>query len=436
MRKPVRNFAIKFIGLGIILLGTFQQCGPVPIESLDSSSNNLEGLSLSSEVDATASTLVQRLSHVTSIDDPVMAKVKDLVARGQVKAAALEATKTDGFYNNVVRDMATKMSNREQSMAGVLNDFVATFIGVVRDDLDARLLVTGNFIYWAPNAVATNKNIRNDVVMSNKHYELLDSSHINLAKNLVRYDGIPVMGPTNVVESLSDPAGVISSRAFMMAHASAGTNRRLVEYSMMQFLCAPIAEWANTSLSDAFVGRDIGRDPSPVFKSKCVGCHAPMDAMRPAFAHVDYVFSSSTGYTQYGLVTTADPADSGTGTVAVPAAEQSVVSKFRRAKSVFPNGYAVQNDQWENLTSDRYGWRTSMQGRGMNGFGKMLGDSQAFSRCMAKRAFEAVCYQEVPIQGEPFLQNVADEFENSKYSLRSLFADVITRPECLKGFSK
>lgn len=428
------KFAFKFAGLGVILLVTFQQCGPVPMESHDEASILRADAGDSEEVQSAATTLVQRLSHATAINDPLMLKVKELISVGRPREAALEITKSDGFYNTVVRDMATKMSNREQSMAGVLNDFVATFIGIARDDLDARLLLTGDFFYWAPNVTSVPRDIRADVVMSNKHYEALDSTHVNLAKNLVRQNGIQVAGPTGANETLSDPAGVITSRAFMMAHASAGTNRRLVEYSMMQFLCAPIAEWANTSTADVFVGRDIGRDPSEVYKSKCVGCHAPMDAMRPAFAHVDYVFTATTGYTQYMKVTAADPADSGSGTVAVPAAEQKVPSKFRRAKSVFPNGYAVQDDQWENLTSDRYGWRTPMQGRGMNGFGKMLGDSKAFSRCMAQRVFETVCYQSVAREHEHFLQSVADEFENQRYSLRNLFADVATRPECLKGF--
>lgn len=430
---------LKFTGLVLILLVTFQQCGPVPIGSNDDYSSTQRGDDPgSSDAEIKASTIVQRLSQKTPLNDPLMAKVVELVQVGRERDAALEVTKTDGFINNVVRDMATKMSNREQSVSGGLNDFVATFMGVARDNIDARQLLTGNFYYSAPNAPVASKVVRTHMVMTNAHYQELDAAHINLAKALVKQTGIPVIGADGTtVENLSDPAGVITSRAFMSAHASAGTNRRLVEYSMMQFMCAPIAEWSNTSLSDAYVGRDIGRTPDLLYKSKCVGCHAPMDAMRPAFAHVDFVFTNTTGFIQYMKRTTLDPRDDNGAVVnvPVPVAEQFVPSKFRRAKVVFSDGFAVESDNWENLTPDHYGWRSSTQGRGLNDFGKMISESRGFSRCMAQRAFETVCYQSVPKDRVAVLDQIGDQFEKSGYQLKSLFADVISHPDCLKGFS-
>ena len=81
----------------------------------------------------------------------------------------------------------------------------------------------------------------------------------------------------------------------MAAHAIAGTNRRLVEYSFREFTCMPIDKWADASGPDTYIGRDVDRFPGGVhqkFTTTCRACHSGMDSLRGAFAR--YTFSGLT----------------------------------------------------------------------------------------------------------------------------------------------
>jgi hypothetical protein len=409
----------------------FQHCGKYKAQDSSQSFSSSSSASGGAPSPDLAMTIYQRLGTKTSIENPQIMQMTGLIAAGDKKAAAELAAKNDQFFNVVIRDFAMKMSNREQSVNAPLNDFAATVIGIARDGRDAREMLTGNYFYYAPTGF-TNTNIDTHVVRSNAHYQELETKRANLAKVLVKKDGQMIVGPAGTVIAMEDPAGVITSRAFLAAHAIAGTNRRLVEFSFSQFLCTTIDKWSDTKIPDGFVGRDIGRQPADLYKGRCVGCHAPMDALRPAFAHLDFKPLASGGYAQYKLVTNSDPAANnppGTSN-AVPAAERTVPSKFRRNKVIFADGYAVSDDNWENYTSAKFGWRTAMRGKGLKDFGKMLADSRAFSECMVRRAYKTVCYTELPQERQDLLYDLTERFETGGYKLASLFADIVSQPEC------
>jgi len=410
----------------------FQHCGDWQSPAGEYSSVNFSFSSRKISSLSHAMAIYQRLGTKVPVDSPQMLQMQALVESGRLTAAAELAMANDDFYNVAVRDFAAKMSNREESVTNPMNDFIATVIGITRDNLDAREMLTGNYFYYAPNAPVVNKNIEAHLVRSNLHFEELDASHANYAQYLVKNDGQFVIGPGGVMTAMTDPAGVITSRAFLSSHAIAGTNRRLVEFAFSQFLCAPIEEWANTNIPDGFVGRDIGRSPAELYRSKCIGCHAPMDALRPAFAYINFVPSGNAGFPLFRATYTADPRDAQPDVVdvPVPAAEQLVPSKFRRNKSVFTDGHAVATDAWENYTNESFGWRGGRRGNGMNGFGKMLAESRRFSECMARRVFKSVCYKNIPEDQPGLLYDLAQAFEDSKYRLRTLFARAAASPAC------
>ena len=202
---------------------------------------------------ARALELYKRLVGVnTPIDNPVLVRMESQLNAGNALGAAQIATEEDGFFNHVVRDMAAKMSTLDESVKAPLNDMVAAFIGVTRDQLDARLLLTGNFYYMGNNGAAVVNNLQADVVESINHYLALENQGYNLASVLERRDTQMVrVAGGNSLAANPDPAGVITSRSFMEAHATAGTNRRLVEQTMKQFTCNPIESWADATSSDA-----------------------------------------------------------------------------------------------------------------------------------------------------------------------------------------
>lgn len=428
------------LALSVLLLG-YQNCknefvatkppvsGSQSLASNQSDSNAIQVAATWSNSLEKAMTIYQRLSTRVALDNPDIIKMKGLIEQGKIKEAALVAAETDNFYNITIRDFAAKMSNRELDPAAPLNDFTATIIGIAKDNIDARQMLTADF-YYSGLKSASLTDVDNTIVKSNSHYEQLDETSQNLRTTLVRHpkqraiiNGTP--------GELPDAAGVITSRAFMSAHANAGTNRRLVEYSFSQFLCLEMSQW-KTSTTISYVGRDVPRGEQ--FDNSCSLCHGPMDAMRPAFAYVDFIFDGPAGtafYYQKEYTDTANMLNSG--------AEKIIPDKFRRNATIAPNGHRVMNDNWENLTNSSaknaefFQWRSSLNGKGLKNFGKMISESRAFSDCMVKRAFETVCYQKFP-DNKALLSSLSDKFEaGNKYSLKDLFAEVAILDDCVGG---
>ncbi len=51
------------------------------------------------------------------------------------------------FYTTTLKNWITPWTNREQSVFAPLNDYTATVIGIVRDDLDYREVLSGDILY-------------------------------------------------------------------------------------------------------------------------------------------------------------------------------------------------------------------------------------------------------------------------------------------------
>ncbi len=115
----------------------------------------------------------------TPIYNPIVIEMADrLKAAGSIDeevAAARLATADNFFYNITVRDMAARMSTRDQTVNTPLNDMVATIIGVARDDIPATQLLTGNFYYYGrPDLTNAPMDLAKDFLLSNNHYQVLE----------------------------------------------------------------------------------------------------------------------------------------------------------------------------------------------------------------------------------------------------------------------
>ena len=70
-----------------------------------------------------------------------------MLARGERMAAALIATKDPKFYNDTIRNMAAPWTNRAQTVFVPLNDYTATVIGMVRDDVPFNTVLSADMLY-------------------------------------------------------------------------------------------------------------------------------------------------------------------------------------------------------------------------------------------------------------------------------------------------
>lgn len=383
-----------------------------------------------------AQELYQRIASTKlPLTSPLLQQMATLIASGNRMAAAQLVVEQSHFYNITLRDFASQMSNRDETINVPLNDFTATVIGAVRDNLSAKTLLTGNYVYIADaTKAAIPSDWENDILRSNSHYIALGSGRYDLAKVLVRTEQRLFNGAS--VVNNPTPAGLLTTRQWMAAHAIAGTNRRLVEYSLKQFLCTPLEKAADSEGPDDVVGRDIDRYPGGVhskYSVSCKSCHTVMDGLRPAFSH--FTFSNNFVKHSY-LVPLAGMNDDEEQSMGMKQQPRYIASKLNHNSTVFPAGRETKDDAWVNnanrgSNADHFGWnRTS--GKGINDYGKLLADSKAFPRCLAERVFKTVCKRAPAASEMGLINTAATEFSSQQnYNLKYLFQRLATSQECL-----
>lgn len=446
---------------------------------------------------ADAKFLIERLTGTKiPFNHPLILKVAAELELGNLQEAADLAIADDNFINVVVRDMAQKMSNRPETIDSEFNDFTAMFLGVARDNADARDLVTANYSYKLDatelNGFMTSKctgatftvpvnpetysettpyRFVGDRLTSNKHFTFnyeskckdpntgqiaknsttgietlfegnlgADAYHkINVAKILQKEEIQKVIkeyatgGRTSAVPH-PDPAGVLTLRAFGSAHFEAGTNRRAVEFTFREFMCISIENWGDTKVSDERIGMDVTRFPGgsyEKFATTCKACHTGMDGFRGAFAKYNF----TGGRMVHGGVQTSEDART-TGFSAT-----GIADKMNQNNNVFPNGYTVIDDSFINnargtVNAVTFGWRGNnvFEGNGLHDLGKLIANSERYSQCFVKRAFDQICNKTINIDSDSnYVKSQAQKFEAEGYKLKSLFRNIATSPECFGG---
>ena len=325
----------------------------------------------------------------------VLAQMEGLIAQGDTAGAAQIAVENPSFYGVTLKDWASPWTNEDQSVRVPLNDYVATVIGMVRDNVTFDQILYGDILYTA----GTTASVPAYSAANNDHYAALDVQAVNLKAALVKGQQ-SVLNPT-----ITDPAGALTTRAFGAAYFDAGTNRAAVRFSFMTFLCHDMEQMSDTSIPDFRVRRDVDRQPggdAKVFRNKCAGCHAGMDALGDAFANFDW---------------------DGSKILYTPAV---IRPKFAQNASTFPDGWVTSADSWVNMWTEgqnaHVGWNGASSGKGVREYGQMLAATDAFPTCMAKRVYSSVCVQDIEKISKDDVASLADTFKADSYNLKNLFA--------------
>jgi hypothetical protein len=307
--------------------------------------------------------------------------------------------RSSGFYNVTLKNFVTPWTNREQTVFAPLNDYTATVIGMVRDDvpfnqvLSADILYTGNGVSPAYSPA------------SNDHYEALETQNVDLRTALVQSSQSSRNGVT-----ANATAGVMTTRAASEAFFIAGTNRAMFRFTLLNHLCRDMEQVHDTSRPPDRIRQDVSRSPggdSRVFLNNCIGCHSGMDPMAQAFAYYNY------DETQGRLVYT----------------DGQVQAKYLINSDNFKQGYVTPDDHWDNRW--REGPNTILEwpasggsGNGAKSLGQELGDSGAFAQCQVEKVFRNVCYR-VPsdLTDRNEVERIVGVFKANGYSLKRVFAE-------------
>ncbi len=428
--------------------------------------------------------LFKRLTGMNaSIFDSRIKTMRGLIADGHAKDAARVATADPSFYDITVKQLASKIATREQTPDPnlPLNDFIATYIGVVRDRIDARKLLTGKFLYrgrqdaperWADDAAFDRKS----TMETNDHYLDIEKSGVPLRcaldeiKDLARVPASFLQkfpkpgglqsdeGDLNSMTSQYNDgaAGVLTSRAWGEAHVIAGTNRRPVEKSFEHFLCSPISEWRDAATSDDRVGRDVARLPGggdhQQYLTQCKSCHAGMDSLRGAWSYWNFengVLKFSPFFNREDYRRTDEQQDTVKKGIAPyltypngpdsPFVQNFVDEGNSVVKKLNHNpdseiGYILRDNSFVNQSNeranrDRFGFSTNLSGRGLPEFGRMIANSDGFPRCNAVRVYREVCKKDpLAADASPALKSwineIAKAHADGGYNLKDLFETI------------
>jgi len=349
-----------------------------------------------------------------------LVNMSTLIDQGKVNEAAYLAMQSPEFYSSTLKIFANPWTNKEQDVFSPLNDYSATIIGVVRDDLDFRDILQADITYVGKGGL----NLPAYSTNNNDHYQALEDNFINLADGLEQTSQSSLSGlPTDAT------AGVLTTRAAAKAFFYLGTNRAMLRFTLMNHLCTDLEPLKDNTLPPDRIRQDVSRSPggdSRLFINNCSGCHTGMDPLAQAFAYYDYQFDSENdpqgidGEISYNKSAEIDAV---TGT--------RVKAKYHNNATSFPFGFVTKNDDWKNYwregINQKLGWDMSLPGKGsgMKSLGKELANSQAFAQCQVKKVFKAVCLRDAESSADlTQIQTTTTSFKQSTYQLKQVFAEV------------
>jgi hypothetical protein len=326
---------------------------------------------------------------------------------GNAKGAALLAIDdaNGNFYSVVLKNFAMPWTNRDQTAFAPLNDYVATVIGMVRDEVPFNTLLSADLIYVGKSGLGLPAYSNTD----NNHYVQMESQALNLRDVLV---AAPQSATTGLPAAAT--AGVITTRAAARAFFILGTNRAMFRFTMINHMCTDLQLVMDITRPTDRIRQDVSRSPggdSRVFLNNCVGCHSGMDPMVQAFAFYDYVDNTTTdnGSLQYTPGT--------------------VVGKYFHNNTTFAPGFITPDDKWDNRwrtgQNSLMGWDTTQtgSGNGAKSLGAELGASGQFAQCQVTKVFQAVCLR-APSDAADRSQvaTMVADFKQG-YSLKNAFAE-------------
>ena len=350
-----------------------------------------------------AKRLHDRLAGVPPTEAVLTSMASDIAA-GRATEAAYTAMQHRAFYDVTLKNFAMPWTNREQTVFAPLNDYVATVIGMVRDDVPFDRVLYDDILY-----IGRGNGLPPYSPTSNDHYAALEAQGIGLKDGLVRTTQSSVTGlPPDAT------AGVMTSRAAAQSFLVAGTNRAMLRFTLLNHLCRDLEQVSDTTRPPDRVRQDVSRSPggdSRLFLNNCVGCHAGMDPLVQAFAYHDW--------------------DEAAGRIIYTAGV--VRPKYFHNRDTFPAGYSTPDDRWDNYwrkgRNALLGWDPSLPGAGTGAksLGRELAQTDAFAGCQVQKVFRAVCFRDPSdAQDRAKVQAMTGSFKAGGYQLKRVFAEAAT----------
>ena len=361
-----------------------------------------------------------RLAGVPATNAVINQMESALLLDDSGKSAAAIALQNPAFYNVTLKNFAAPWTNEEQTVFVPLNDYSATVIGMIRDNVDFREVLYGDIIYTGNNSPAYADN-------SNAHYEALENlgpvaGDLSNPSILIKKTQSTVTG-VGLANGTAATAGIITTRAAAKSFFSDGTNRAMFRFTLMNHLCTDLEPLKDISRIPDKIRQDVSRSPggdSRLFLNGCIGCHAGMDGMAGAFAYYEYDYTT----------------DKETGRLSY--IDGTVRGKHLINSDNFKSGYEMTDDSWVNYWRNGPNWllgwggpfaildaKGNATGNGAQELGRELANSHAFAQCQVDKVFQAVCFRDPNDYAADRSErdDIVAEFKTG-YQMKQVFGDV------------
>ena len=357
------------------------------------------------------------------------------IAAGNTTAAVTTAMNNINFLNVTAKNMVMPWTNKDSTVFADFNDSAATILGYIKDGKDFRGILFDDVIYVGVDPSLSAFPYSNS---NNNHYIQMENRNLNLRNVLQQQVQSATTG-----RPAGASAGVFTTRQTARAFMYAGTNRAVLRFEMLNYMCTDMNEIKDVTRVNNYVRRDASRSPggdSDIFMNNCVGCHAGMDGMDRAYAYYTWgpnVFDNNLDPETQSMLyqTTAVTYNVDGAPVATPT---RVTRKHRINASNFEYGWEVVDDSWVNYwrtgQNANLGWgldpaltpsntpQAPFSGSGAAALGRELANTTAFTRCQAIKVYRQVCLNDPT---ETTLNTLTTNFANSNYDLRTVFTDSV-----------
>jgi hypothetical protein len=328
--------------------------------------------------------------------------METLVTNNDAVGAARLAMQAPTFYTATLKNWVTPWTNRDQTVFAPLNDYTATVIGMVRDDVAFNTLLSGDVLYVGGSGLPTYSPANNNLYQQMEDQDVdLGSPSVLVASTQSAHTGVPAAAT----------AGVMTTRAAAQAFFIAGTNRAMFRFTMLNHMCRDMEQVHDVTRPPDRIRQDVSRSPggdSRLFLNNCIGCHSGMDPMAQAFAY--YNFDETTGSIVY--------------------TSSQVQPKYGINMDNFKYGYVTRSDHWDNYwrqgANTVLGWSTQLPGSGdgAKSMGQELANSDQFARCQVEKVFKTICLRppvDAADRGE--VTRIIGVFRSGGYRMKDVFAE-------------
>ncbi|MEO8315104.1 MAG: hypothetical protein ABI645_09940 [Pseudomonadota bacterium] len=332
----------------------------------------------------------------------VLDQMEALIIQGRANEAARIAMQAPSFYTTVLKNWITPWTNRDQTAFAPLNDYTATAIGMIRDDVDFREVLSGDILYVGGAGFPGYSGVNNNL------YQQMEDDDADLSSTTVL---VRATQSANTGMPSSATAGVMTSRAAAQSFFVAGTNRAMFRFTMINHMCKDMEQVHDIHLPPDRVRQDVSRSPggdSRLFLNNCIGCHSGMDPLAQAFAF--YNFNETSGRIEF--------------------TDGQVQPKYLINMDNFKPGYVTPNDGWSNYwrqgANTVLGWsgQLSGSGNGAKSMGQELANSDQFARCQVEKVFKTVCLRPpVNISDRTEVNRIIGVFRNGGFKVKDVFAE-------------